>query len=300
MDTEWKYAQVISAYNGIMDADALGYSGMANASFYQHFPLADRYPQNKRPTLEDLKERKLILPDGSVAPYSYVTFYMGDYDAAAWLNYHVPLWWQDPARGTIPCGWAFNPNLARRAPHALHFARTEQSAQDWFMAGDSGAGYLNPGMLSAPRLDPELPDGWDAWIAHNRRYFDRWDLSITGFIIDGHSPGMGQRGMDAYRQFSPDGIVGQKIPQAGLHKKTMPYIRMKLDLYGNPPEAGPRIARLVEPDLPQFMVIRTILKSPTWHRQTMQHAKQAPGGKALRFVDPYTFFLLLKTDQQAD
>ena len=175
---------------------------------------------------------------------------MGDYDSSAWLNYHVPRWWADPARGSIPCGWAFNPNLDRRAPQALHYARTRATEHDWFIAGDCGAGYLNPGMLAAPRLDPEVPDGWDAWIAHNREYFRRYDLSITGFIIDGHAPGMGTRGLDGYLQFSPDGIVGQKIPQQGLHRDTMPMIRMRLDLYGSPPDAGRQLAGLVGEELP--------------------------------------------------
>jgi len=299
VDSEWKYAQIISAYNGIMDADALGYSGMANASFYQHFPLEDHYPQNPRPTREDLASRDLIRPDGRVAPRAYVTFYMGDYDSAAWLNYFAPRWYQDPARGQIPCGWAFNPNLDRRAPHAMHLARTSQTAQDWFVAGDSGAGYLNPGMLTAPRLDPELPDGWEAWVAHNRPYFRRYDLSIVGFIIDGHSPGMGEKGLDAYMRFAPEGIVGQKIPPQGLHRDRMPYLRMKLDLDGSPQAAGAKIAGLVKDDLPQFMFIRTILKSPTWHQQTMQHAAASPGGERLCFLDPYSFFLLLKTHQRS-
>jgi hypothetical protein len=223
---------------------------------------------------------------------------MGDYDSSAWLNYHVPLLWADPARGTIPCGWAFNPNLDRRAPQAVHYARSRATEQDWFVAGDCGAGYLNPGMLGAPRLDSDVPDGWEAWIAHNREYFRRYDLSITGFIIDGHAPGMGTRGLDAYLQFSPDGIVGQKIPQQGLHRDTMPMIRMRLDLYGSPPEAGRQLAGLVGEELPQFMVIRTILQSPTWHKETMAHARQAPKGEELRFLDPYTFFLLLKSRER--
>ena len=79
-----------------MDADALGYSGMANASFYQHFPLKKRYPQNPKPTLNDLRERGLVSKHGRVAPKGYVCFYMGDYDSAAWLNLHVPRWWADP------------------------------------------------------------------------------------------------------------------------------------------------------------------------------------------------------------
>jgi len=295
VDTEWKYAQVISAYNGIMDADALGISGMANASFYQHYPLEDRYPQNPRPTREQLVDRGLLDAVGTVAPHTYVCFYMGDYDSAAWFNFHVPKWWQDAAHGETLCTWAFNPNLDRRAPHAMDYVRTHPSANDWFMFGDSGAGYLNPGMLLAENRaeDSALPDGLDAWVAHNRPYADRYDLSITGFIIDGHSPGMGDRGMEAYRQFSPDGIVGQKMPPQGLFRDSLPFIRMKLDLYGSPEQAGARIASMASINRPKFLFIRTILQSPSWHKATMEAACRA--NPDIRFVDPYTFFDLLET-----
>lgn len=299
VDSEWKYAQIISSYNGIMDADALGYSGMANASFYTHFPLADRYPQNPRPTPEDLRARGFILNDGAVAPFTYILFYMGDYDASAWLQRHVPLWWNDPAHGDVLCTWAFNPNLIARAPHAMHYARSRQTPNDWFMAGDSGAGYLNPGMLLTPRPDPELEDGLDAWVRHNIPYYRRFDLSVTGFVIDGHAPGMGERGMDAYLQFSPGGIVAQKIPQQGLHRGVMPYIRMRTDLDGPPESAGAQIAGLVSVNRPSFAVVRTILKSPSYHRDVMAHAHAAPGGDALRFVDPYTFFQLLAAHERS-
>ena len=39
---------------------------------------------------------------------------------------------------------------------------------------------------------------------------------------------------------------------------------------------------------------RTILKSPTWHAQTMRAARAAPGGERIEFVNAPTFFLLLK------
>ena len=297
VDTEWKYAQIISAYNGIMDADALGLSGMANASFYQHFPLKKRYPQNRKPTEASLRERGLLLQNGSPAPKAYVCFYMGDYDAAAWLNFHVPKWWRDSAHGATLCTWAFNPNLDRRAPHAMHYVRTHQSRNDWFMYGDSGAGYLNPGMLLEEhrRGVSGLPSGVDAWVAHNRPYAERYDLSITGFIIDGHSPGMGEKGMDAYLEFSADGSVGQKIPPQGVHRDVMPYVRMKLDLDGAPPDAGATIASLAGVNAPKFLFIRTILKSPSWHREVMDTAVAENPNVA--FVDPYTFFLLVKAHE---
>ncbi|MHB9045546.1 MAG: hypothetical protein ACYC35_06335 [Pirellulales bacterium] len=294
VDSEWRYAQIISAYNGLMDADAIDLSGMANASFYRHFPLKDRYPQNPKPTAADLVRSGFVRADGSVAPNAYVLFYLGDYDSAAWLSSRVPELWRDPARGRIPCAWAFNPNLDRRAPHVLDYVRTHASPNDWFIAGDSGAGYLNPGMLVAPRGESGLPDGLDAWVRHNQPYYRRYDLSITGFVIDGHAPGMGPRGLDAYLQFSPDGLVAQKIPPRGLHRDTMPFIQMTLDLAGDPRAAADEILDRSGGEEPRFMVLRTILKTPSWHKEVMDRVAQSAAGSRTRFVDPFTFFLLLK------
>jgi hypothetical protein len=291
VDTEWRYAQIISTYNGIMDADAIGYSGMANASFYQHHPLDEVYPQNERPTLDTLLKEGLLLEDGSVNREKiYACFYMGDYDAAAWFNYHVPLWWKDEAHGEQLCTWAFNPNLDRRAPHAMHYVRKNQSPNDWFMFGDSGAGYLNPGGLIEPR-ESGLPSGLDAWVRHNIPYAKRYDLDVVGFIIDGHSKEMGPDGMDAYMQFAPAGLVGQKLGGQGVWKETMPHLHMRWDIYGKPEDAGKEIAGLVRGRTP-FMFIRTILQSPSWTRDTMAASVEAD--PRITWLDPYRFFLLLK------
>ncbi len=45
MPSDWRYAEILSCFNAYMDADAIGYSAMANASFYQHYPQAPTYPQ---------------------------------------------------------------------------------------------------------------------------------------------------------------------------------------------------------------------------------------------------------------
>jgi hypothetical protein len=302
---EWELARLASAYNFVMDADALGFSGLANASFYQHFPLKEHYPQNPRPALADLRAHGLVLPDGSVKNAAYVAFYMGDYDSSAWLARSVPRWWTDPKHGKIACNWAFDPNLDRRVPQALDYVRTHQSTNDWFISGDCGAGYLNPGMLTAPRLDSAVPDGWPAWTQRNLEYFHRYDLTITGFIIEGFAPFMGSRGFDEYAKFSPDGLMIQTesktIGLVGLHRGTLPYVRHRLDLDGSPAQAGATLAAQVGREQkafaggPQFLMARTILKSPTWHAETMAAAKAAPGGERIEFVDADTFFLLLKT-----
>ena len=229
MPTEWRYAEILSCFNAYMDADALGLGAMANASFFQHYPLADRYPQNAKPTRERLIAQGVLDSQGRIVPRNYVAHYVGDYDAAAWLYRQLPRMWNDPARGTTPLSWAFNPNLCIRFPLGMAWARENRSEQDWFVAGDSGAGYLNPGNLSPPRPHSGLPSGWAAWERHCQHYYQQWDLSLTGFVIDGYARGLDSEGMDAFARFSPDGIVGQKVARQGVHA-SMPYIRMATDL----------------------------------------------------------------------
>jgi hypothetical protein len=277
-----------------MDADALGLGAMANASFYQHYPLKSSYPQNPKPTVKSLGERRLIDGHGNVAKKRFVTFYIGDYDSAAWLYSQVPSIWDDPKRGEMPLGWAFNPNLADRASVAMVYTRQTRTDNDFFVAGDSGAGYLNPGMLQEPRPFSQLPSGLETWRDHCSKYYEQWDLSITGFIIDGYAPGLNEDGFHIYSTFSPDGIVAQKIAPEGIFGE-MPFIRMNLDLDGRPENVAQRIYSRFGGEMPQFLIFRTILKKPSWHLEVRDHLKRiCPEAEV---VDPYTFFALLKQSQ---
>ncbi len=290
--TEWRQVEVQSCYNSYLDADALGYSAMANASFFMHYPLEEKYPQ-KKPTIDDLKTKGFITKSGEVDRKVYITFYVGDYDSSAWLYQSMPKLWDDPARGEVPLGWAFNPNLADRFPVGMAHARKTKTENDFFVAGDTGAGYVNPGHLEEPRQFSGLHSGVDAWEKHCRPYYERWDLSITGFIIDGFAPGMSEESLDAYSRFSPDGIVAQKIDKAGVYNE-MPFVRMWADL--NNAEQG--TAKIVEDvatsKLPGFFMYRTILWSPTRHRELIEEVKAADTENIVEIVDPYTFMLLVK------
>lgn len=299
VDTEWKLVKEVSSYNALIDADALSLAGMTNASFYQHFPLKKHYPQNPRPKADDFQQAGLIDADGKVVPKSYVLLYMGDYDSATWLNQVVPNLWADPKRGEINCAWAFNPNLDRRAPHVMDYVRTHQSPTDWFISGDNGAGYLNPSMLTAPRPDPEVPDGWERWVNHCQTYYDRYDLTITGFLIEGHSPPIGEIGMDAYMRFSPDGLVcHRRCERKGLHRGSMPYVRHTQDISDSPAEAAEKIRAEIDGESIQFLFFRSVMKSPTWHQDVIDQVKRDDVRDDICFVDPYTFFGLLKLHEQ--
>ncbi len=295
--TEWRYAAVLSCFNAYMDADALGLNAMANASLFQHFPLKATYAQ-KRPAEADWKTAGYLGATGNVIPKTYITFYVGDYDSAAWLYHRLPGIWNDPTRGTIPLGWAFDPNLADRFPVGLEWTRRTATPNDHFMSGDSGAGYLNPGFLDGDRPFSGLPSGLDVWSEHCRKYYHQWDLSLTGFVIDGDSRAMSAQTLAAYAKFSPDGVVAQRLPGAqGLIPGTeTPYRVMGSDMPNGDQtdEAFARIRGQISGDSgtgPHFHIFRTILWSPSQHKQLFDRLKQLPN---VEVVDPYTLMGLLR------
>ena len=52
--------------------------------------------------------------------------------------------WGDPARGSVPLNWGISPMLLDAAPAMLRYYQQTASANDQFVAGPSGAGYINP------------------------------------------------------------------------------------------------------------------------------------------------------------
>lgn len=289
---EWRYAEVLSCFNAYMDADALGLSAMANASFFQHFPLREHYPQPSKPTRESLTERGILDKDGQIVNRGYYSHYVGDYDSAAWLYRMLPGMWADDARGSVPLSWAFNPNLCQRFPLGMDWARRNATASDFFIAGDSGAGYLNPGFLSEPRPFSGLPSGVAAWERHCAKLYAQWDIPVTGFVIDGFARGLSADGLDAYARFSPGGIVAQKIGQQGVHNG-MPYLRMGGDLPHDPVEAAKVIEARFGGRRPQFAVYRSILKRPSWYAAVDAEVFRRTRGRAVA-VDMNTLMWLLK------
>lgn len=278
--TEWEVVYLLSAFNAYKDADAASYGAMANASFWQHYPVKESYPQGWV-TREQLKARGYINANGRVnTANKYVLFYVGDYDAAAWIYQKMPTLWEDTSRGSVPMMWSINPSLARRAPMIMDYMRTTATDMDYFAAGDNGAGYLNPGMLEEPRPVSGLPSGVAAWAAHNKAYYEQWGLSVTGFVIDGNGPGMSNAGFKAYATFSPNGICPQRLPDGRQTYMVdgMPMLRCGGASVGADriEDAGQTAISMVQdhPDLP-FYWIRTILKSPTWHKGVKDYMESA-------------------------
>ncbi len=290
--TEWKFNEILSEYGAFEDADAIGYGALANASFWQHFPLKGRYPQ-KRSNIWDLKKRGLVKQDGSVdTSRNYILVYMGDYDASSWISQALPGIWDSPSRGRLPMMWCISPVLSERVPHILSYLRETASPNDYFAAADNGAGYMMPGV--AEEKDRKNGDGklLRSWKRHCTKHYRRWGYTVTGFIIDGTGPAMGEKALDAYSSFSPDGIVPQKCPEASLHGQ-MPVLRAGIDLTsGDPAVSAEMICRQVSEEPLPFHWFRCILKSPEWYNETIRIACEKDPSIVL--LDAPSYFNLLR------
>ncbi|MDR1666238.1 MAG: hypothetical protein LBS03_00880 [Bacteroidales bacterium] len=291
--TEWEYSRIISAYNAFKDADAIGYGALANASFWQHYPLRDAYPQ-KWTTREELQAKGYLDNNGqlSLGDKQLLIFYVGDYDASSWLSQTTPTLWDSPWRGKVPMMWSISPVLSERVPMAWEYRVETASHNDYFVAADNGAGYLMPGMLQEPRPVSGLPDGTAAWAAHCKPYYRQWGLTVTGFVIDGEAPGLNANGLDAYAAFSPNGIVPQKAPLTLLHGR-MPVIRSDWDIVDANPKAAAALVvqRVRERPIP-FHWFRNILKQPEWYVQVAEELQRLDPSIVL--VDAPTFFELYR------
>ncbi len=292
--TEWEYSKVISAYNAFMDADAIGYGALANASFWQHFPLEKMYKQSWV-TEAELKQRGYLNEKGEVdfKGRNFFVFYVGDYDAASWVSQTSPSIWDDPRRGEVPLMWSVSPVLQERVPMALHYQRMTATKNDYFAAADNGAGYLNPGMLQEPREISGLPGGLNAWAEHCKKYYRIWDISITGFVIDGYAQGLNKDGLDCYASFSPNGIVPQKSDISRLYGN-MPILRSVGDIQeDDTKQAAANILTQIKkrPMIP-FHWFRSILKTPTWYVNVVNELKKQ--NPEIELLDAPTFFELYR------
>ena len=267
VETEWKFAEIIGEYNAFKDADAINYGALANASFWQHFPLRASYPQAWT-TRKSLQDKGYLDASGRVdRSKRYILMYVGDYDAASWIYQTTPSLWDSPQRGKVPMMWSVSPILARRAPQVMHYLWTTATENDYFAAADNGAGYLNPGSLEEPRAISGLPDGMAQWARHCKPWYEQWGITVTGFIIDGNAKGMSQKGFKAYAGFSPNGIVPQKVADYISSVDGMPILRAGGSPNRERPEEEADVIRNTckeHPDRP-FYWFRSILKSPAWY-----------------------------------
>lgn len=295
---EWIYVALVTAYNLAKEADAAHPCTMSNASFYcQYQSNFERY-QNPRP-----KEKKVFNNKTK-----YFTFYGGDYDSAAWLKQHVKNFWNDPVRGTLPINWAFNPNLSERAPMVFDYIHEEMTDNDFFSAGDTGAGYVIPAALYESCSLRELPDGSQKWAEHCAYYYDKFDLDNTGFIINGHYP-MTTEIMKTFAQFSPVGNFHNCANTTMASYNGVPFIYLHNGVSGKP-HAYENSAKAMYNHIfgrmkdYNFAGFRYVCDSPSDVKRLvdrfLEYAKEQNPEYDYQYVDTYTFFDLVRQSGQCE
>ena len=229
---------------------------------------------------------------GAVEPASYVLWFVGDYDASAWLYQVTPVTWDHPGRGVVPFAWDFSGHLATRFPPFFRHALSTRTDRDFFIGADSGAGYGNPSQMDdAARA---------IWANAGVRAARRLDSSAS-WILDPLAP-VDAAHLGAVTPFCGDGVLlmapagGVAVPSIVDHAPVV-----ALDNLG-----GNTVAEMVSSVLgaiPQnatqatFHSFREVLKPSTDLVDVSQQIVTGQPASKARFVDPFSFFYLARAAQ---
>ncbi len=311
---EWESTWQFSQRGGYLQGgggDVFGVA-MANISVHKFGPHPAARPYPKPPTEADLIQKGYLTTDGQVNPdYTFVLFYAGDYDLVhpvytLMANYaRKP--WLDEKRGEIPLAWGFNPGMVEDIPGIMTYLYETQTENDYFVASNSGAGYLNPDGPSEVTLL--------RWLLRSRNYFARYGYDVQGFLLNGNGAAMSQKRIDAYTLLAPQGIL---VPDFEADEPWprlqwgVPLTTLASEALFGTPEIGAQAVHTVykrvvlEEGRPPFLAFRSAFQSSSllWGIREQMQAHQAEGsitdenGQVIHpnyeVVDPYTFFFLVE------
>lgn len=305
---EWLFCEYITSYNMAMEADAAHPCSMSNGSLMYKYRITASEFKNS-----DVKQEDMLTFDSN---NRYFTIFVGDYDSSAWMKKYVFNYWKDAVRGTIPLMWAFNPNLSDRIPVIWEYIYENKSDLD-FIVADEGAGYTMPGYFIENKETGELRDakeGWDVWIEYSKRYYDLFDIDITGFIINSGSGSLEVKGinpdiMEHFNKISPIGSftnAGSNRKQALALKDGVPYVYLFNEIPFNvDPKTGYNSMYNYDKGVMNtfnFSAYRTVVQSPSTIKEVIDgytaYVAEKGANKQYVYVDPYNFFNLIRQSGQ--
>lgn len=298
---EWLYCEYVTCYNMAKEADAAQPASMTNGSvYYKYVPRYAEY-DNKR----EEYDAGVTYSDDTL----YFTIYMGDYDSSAWLKTYVNNFFihEDRARATLPLTWCFNPNLSNRVPMAFDYIYSHKYEHEFFAAGDSGAGYVIPSGLygghemayTRQTRPASYANGDTMWANYCKKFYERFDMTATGFIING-SNAMTTDILGMFNTFSTSGGLHNCGNALMTQYKGVPYvycqngIGTETDLSSIYEHAFTRMAGY------NFAAYRTVCISPSnVNRVITRFTSYAEGkGKKAQYAELYTFLDLAKESGQ--
>lgn len=311
---EWESTWLFSQHGAYLQGgggDVFGLA-MANVSVHKFGPHPTQRTSPVPPLAEDLLKKGYLTSDGRVtSDRTFVLFYMGDYDLAhpvqILLANYASSPWQDARRGELPLAWGLNPALVEDIPGIISYLYDSQSEQDYFVAANSGAGYLNPDALSEA--------GLLRWLGRSHDFYRKYGYDTQGFLLNGNGAAMSQLRLDAFTFLAPVGIL---TPDYEIDE---PWPRLQLGtplsaiateaLAGTPDVAAEAVHNayrrvVLTEGRPPFLAFRSSFQAATflWGVRDRLEAQDKAGqilgssGEVLHpnytVVDPGTFFALLE------
>jgi hypothetical protein len=328
VDGEWESTWLFSQHGAYLQGgggDVFGVA-MANVSVHKFGPRPAHRSTPAPPTEAELikksyltatgqvalnSEAQIVNPKSKIQNHTFVLFYAGDYDLAhpvqvLMANYAAKPW-LDERRGQIPLAWGFNPALVEDIPAIMSYLYATQTGQDYFVAANSGAGYLNPDGLSEAALL--------RWLWRSYNYYADYGYNVQGFLLNGHGAHLSQRRLDAFTWLAPVGILSPHYqtdePWPRLQRNT-PVLGLPSETLAGAPDVAAEAVHAVykrsvlKEGRPPFLAIRSSFQSSTflWGTRDRMQAHAVEGrivddnGHVLQpnytVVDPYTFFFLLR------
>lgn len=287
--TEWEQVYLMSPYN-----------------FYQNTVTNDVYNQtfHKWAPNEPLKQgrptQKLPLENKV-----YICMQVCDMDSTTPLYDTMVALWHDPRRGELPLAWGLNPNLSEIFPDLFRYYYDTRTANDYFCADASAAGYFNPSQIAA--------ENWDTVQAHCSHWYRHADMTISGMVLDGEHPS--REVLARYAAFSPDGFAslvtnyhgGKQLCPAALQVfDNMPFSPMTIgacDWLGSSLKTAERITELylspMSANRPEFLYYRLCYRKPSEMYEIFYDLQRLNPHLQLEMVDPYTYFDLVRRQCEA-
>ncbi len=300
---EWLFTEIITCYNMAKEADAAQPSYMYNGSLmYKYIPSTKTYQNNK-------KAENISFDRNTY----YYTIYVGDYDSSAWLKQHIYNMWirnnGDRHLKDTTLMWSINPNLSDRIPVVFDYMFKNKSDNHYFVGGDGGAGYIIPSALFHDRtlayMGEKRPAGnaaaGNTFARYSKTYYDRFQMDITGFLINGANGTINANIASCINQYSPVGsFVNSGTAAINKYKGTY-YVNCHV---GIDKKSAQGVMYSFAKDAMNrginFGAYRTICHTPSEIYGNVKEFSDYASTKGMnvKYCDPYTYFNLLKQSGQ--
>ncbi len=290
-ETAEEFVSIMSAYNGVIDADSYPFGALANASVYRHVKLPERFFQNKTPQPKTLENK------------NYLLFIVGDFRSSALLYQTIPYLWDDPYRGVLPIAWSVAPMLSERVPHVFQYMYDTRTPNDYFIGAGAAAGLCYPNRYIPPREHSDL-DANGMWFLRNytKELYKKFDLRHTAAADLDRDEGVKEIFFnDAlqtfFREFSPHGVLTLKPYERRLSQFIVPFDLETANIQERLLPLDSVVERIVSSTRngqPTFQAFRFNLASPTSLYYLYQQLITKHPDMSFEVVDPISYFYLLR------